>query len=131
MERFNDMANGTEPVVRRCADDVTTYVHHVFRLFPCCPFSGNPKEGSLARLSYCPNGVVMPVEDLEAMAREYIGGLGQIRGMEEMVQDMAKRISDVCRVRVRLRADLVISPPFGGADQTMRVSALAAAMRVK
>lgn len=121
-----DMADGTEPMVRRCADDVKTYVHHLFRLFPCCPFSGNPKDGSFARVSYAPNGVVMPVEDLEVMAREYIGGLGPIRGMEEMVQDMAKRIADTCGVRVRLRAYMIISPPFGGADQMMRVTAMGA-----
>jgi hypothetical protein len=67
----------------------------------------------------------MPVEDLAVMAGEYVGGLGDIRGMEELVQDFARRTFAEVRVPVRARADLLIQPPYGGDVQQMNVTARA------
>ncbi len=65
----------------------------------------------------------MPVEALAAMAGEYVGGLGEIRGMEELVQDFARRTAAEVRVPVRAKAELLIQPPYGGDVQRMHVSA--------
>ena len=64
----------------------------------------------------------MPVEALEIMISEYVGGFGAIRAQEEMIQSIAQRCADEVRARVRVRADLLISPPYGGEVQRMVVS---------
>lgn len=109
--------------MRVCDPRRETVVHHVVNLHPCCPVSGNPKEGSQLQVSYRPKaGVVFPVEDLAEMAHGYVGGRYQIRNMEEMIQDIADRISEIVRSDVRAVARLIISPPYGGDDQHMRVT---------
>jgi hypothetical protein len=85
--------------------------------------SGNPQAGSSLRISYRPKGVVFPVEDLAAWIAEYIGGheARGIRGMEEMIQDLAARVHAAVGVPVKARAHLEIKPPFGGDPQGMAV----------
>lgn len=114
-------------MLRTCAPDLPTFVSHSTPIPPCCPVSGNPRPGSKITVSYIPAGVVMPVEDLVDFVAEYVGGHAtrEVRNMEEMVQDLAVRVRDVVKVPVRVRADLIILPPYGGAEQTMRVSARA------
>lgn len=111
-------------MIRTCADDVPTFINHNVPLPRCCPVSGNPAPGSMLRVSYYPAGVVIPVEDLAAWVSEYIDGhfLRDIRNMEEMIQDIAKRCSETVHVRVRVVADLLIDPPGGGEQQEMRVA---------
>ena len=107
----------------KASTSAATIVHHLIPLPPCCPVSGNPRPGSTLRLSYAPSaGIVMPVEDLAAMAAEYVGGLGPIRAQEEMIQHIAARCAAVVRASVRVRADLLILPPDGGDMQGMIVS---------
>ena len=110
-------------MVRTCASDTKTFVSHTAPIPACCPVSGNPRAGSTIRVSYLPRGVVVPVETLEERVRGYIGGFESIRGMEEMIQDVARWCAEETGVRVRAVADLVIQPPYGGELQTMRVSA--------
>lgn len=111
--------------MRTCSPDVSTFISHSAPIPPCCPVSGNPLPGSKVTVCYFPAGVVFPVEDLEAFISEYVGGHAAraIRNMEEMIQDLAIRVEEVVRVPVRVYADLVIQPPYGGAVQGMRVSA--------
>jgi hypothetical protein len=110
-------------MLRTCATDQRTVVHHVVSLPRCCPVSGNPQPGSRLRVSYTPTaGLVVPVEDLADMVEQYVGGLGGIRAQEEMIQHIAARCAAGVRVPVRARADLQIAPPFGGEQQRMVVS---------
>lgn len=110
-------------MIKTCKADHDTFIHHVAALDPCCPVSGNPRPGSTMRVSYKPTaGVVLPVEALEEMAREYVGGFGAIRAQEEMMQDIAGRCASIVGAPVRLRASLVIRPPYGGIDQMMRIT---------
>lgn len=74
---------------------------------------------------YRPRSVVMPVEDLAEMVAGYVGGRGAIRGMEEMIQEIAARVHGEVGVPVRVRAELIIQPPYGGAEQRMAVRARA------
>jgi hypothetical protein len=114
-------------MIRTCQPDTKTFVSHSVPIPQCCPVSGNPLPGSKLTVCYIPNAIVFPVEDLAAFVSEYVGGRGEIRGMEEMVQELATRVRDVVGVPVRAFADLGIQPPYGGERQTMRVTARAAA----
>jgi hypothetical protein len=112
-------------IERRCLTDVPISVAHTVDVPVCCPASQNPRQGSTMTISYRPVSTVMPVEDLAAMADEYVGGRGEIRGMEEMIQDIARRVHAVVGVPVRIKARLIIGPPFGGAVQGMDIIARA------
>ncbi|MBR9837002.1 MAG: hypothetical protein GYB50_03805 [Rhodobacteraceae bacterium] len=59
------------------------------------------------------------------MLDEYVGGFGNIRAQEEMIQHIADRCTEAVKSRVRVRADLMILPPFGGDEQRMVVTARA------
>ncbi len=88
--------------------------------------SGNPAPGSTLRVSYLPKGIVLPVEDLAAWARDFVDGHPSgIREMEAMIQDLARRTAEAVGVPVRAVADLKIDPPVPGDQQTMRVTARA------
>ena len=113
----------TEYKTRVALHDIETAVHHIVDIPPCCPKTGNPLAGSKLLLSYRPSGIVFPVEQLQDMVAEYVNGRGDIREMESMIQDIALRVSAVIGARCRVRADLVIKPPFGGDNQRMVVSA--------
>lgn len=112
-------------MIRSCNAFVPTFVSHSTPIPKCCPVSGNPLPGSKLTVCYRPDDVVFPVEDLASFVSEYVGGRGDVRGMEEMIQELATRVRDIVRVPVRAYADLIIWPPFGGDQQTMRVSARA------
>jgi hypothetical protein len=112
-------------MVRSCLTDIPISVVHTVDVPVCCPASSNPKPGSKMTISYHPTGIVMPVEDLAAMANQYIGGRDEIRGMEEMIQDIARRVHEVVGVPVKVNASLIIGPPFGGTVQGMDIIARA------
>lgn len=114
----------TDYKMRMALEDVNTAVHHIVDVPPCCPRSGNPLAGSTIRVSYRPCGIVFPVEHLQDMVAEYVNGRGNIREMESMVQDIAIRVAGVVEVRVRVRAELVINPPYGGDNQRMIVTTI-------
>lgn len=110
-------------MIRTCSADPVTYVHHIADVPPCCPVSGNPRPGSTIAVRYRPAaGLVLPVEDLSAMVGQYVGGFGAVRAQEEMIQSIAARCAALVKVSVRVRADLVITPPDGGDDQRMVVT---------
>lgn len=109
--------------MRTCNPSVPSFVSHSVPLPVCCPVSKNPRPGSTVRVSYQPTDTVVPVEALEEHVRLYVGGFENIRGMEEMIQDIALWCAEETGVRVRAVADLIIQPPYGGEPQTMRVSA--------
>lgn len=112
--------------MRTCDPTIAAFVSHSVPVPECCPVSKNPRPGSTVRVSYLPRDIVVPVEMLEERVRSYIGGFESIRGMEEMIQDIARWCAVEAGVRVRVVADLIIQPPYGGDLQTMRVTARAA-----
>lgn len=113
-------------MTRTCDPTISTFVSHSVPVPECCPVSKNPKPGSTIRVSYLPRDIVVPVEALEERVRGYIGGFESIRGMEEMIQDIARWCAEESGVRVRAVADLIIQPPYGGDLQKMRVSSRSA-----
>lgn len=111
---------------RHALTDVDTAVHHTVALPACCPATGNPLAGSKLSVSYRPRGIVFPVEALADMTKDYVHGHQDVREMEGMVQHIALRVAEIVKVRVRVRADLNIRPPFGGDNQGMIVTAIGA-----
>lgn len=107
---------------RTCRTDTDTHVSHSVSLPECCPISCNPRPGSELVIHYRPNGLVLPVEDLSSWIEEYVGGHPDgVREMETIIQDLAERVSKSIEASVTAVANLRISPPFGGAEQGMRV----------
>lgn len=116
-------------MTRTCSSSVPIFISHSVPLPRCCPVSGNPLPGSRLTVCYMPEAIVFPVENLATFVAEYVDGHGtrNVRNMEEMIQDLAVRVRDEVGVSVRAVAALIIQPPYGGDQQTMRVSARAAA----
>lgn len=114
-------------MTRTCKQNTPIFVSHSVPLPQCCPVSGNPLPGSVLKVFYFPNKTVFPVENLASFISEYVNGhaLRDVRNMEEMIQDLAERVCEEVGVNVRATADLLIQPPYGGDQQTMRVSARA------
>jgi hypothetical protein len=113
------------PIVRRCFTGIPMLVQHEIDVPACCPISRNPFCGSRMAVTYRPSrGVVLPVETLRDMVAEYAGGHAArgVRGMEEMIQDIAARTAHIVGTMVRVRADLIIVPFGGGDPQMMRVA---------
>lgn len=94
---------------RRCDADERTRITHRVGLPPMCPVSGNPREGVVC-LSYSPReGVVVDVDDLAAEVASFVGGRGDVRDMERVIQRLAEWGAEVTGAEVVAEADLVIS----------------------
>jgi NADPH-dependent 7-cyano-7-deazaguanine reductase QueF len=72
--------------------------------------SGNPKAGSCLSIRYEPNDRLLEVAALRAYVDSYTGGLGDIRSMEGMVQQITQDCADAIQTLCYVRADLVIEP---------------------
>ena len=72
--------------------------------------SGNPLAGSELEIEYEADDFVLEVEALRAYVDSYIGGRGDVRSMEGMIQEIAQDCSNAVQVDVRTRAVLLISP---------------------
>ena len=91
-------------------------VENRFDLPACCPYSGNPLAGSTLSIRYTPSKTVLEVASLRAYIDSYIGGRGEIRSMEAMIQQIAIDCRDVLAVEVEVEASLHLAP-----DQQMTV----------
>lgn len=85
-------------------------VTHVLALPSCCPISGNPLSGSAVRIRYRAEGKVLEVYDLKRYLEGFMGGWGQVRTMEGMIQQIADDAAQAVLVRVSVRATLLLHP---------------------
>lgn len=92
---------------RRCGETVE---RHSFDLPQCCPVSKNPQPGSVLKIRYRPNAVILEVQSIHDYIRSYIGGRLTVRNMEGMIQGIAQDCADALGVRVRVKAKLIIQP---------------------
>jgi NADPH-dependent 7-cyano-7-deazaguanine reductase QueF len=72
--------------------------------------SGNPLEGSLIEISYAPSDRILEVASLRTYVDSYIGGRGEIRSMEGMIQQITQDCANVAGVMVHSVARLNINP---------------------
>jgi NADPH-dependent 7-cyano-7-deazaguanine reductase QueF len=92
-------------------------IMHTLPLPSCCPISGNPLSGSAIRLRYQAEGRVLEVYDLKRYLEGFMGGWGQVRTMEGMVQQIADDAAHAVGVPVAVRATLLLHP---GQQMTLR-----------
>lgn len=97
----------TQPNEARCH---RTKEIHILPLKPCCPYSGNPKDGSEIQIEYTVDNRILEVAALRAYVDSYIGGLGEIRSMEGMIQQITQDCADAVGVSVWTQARLNIEP---------------------
>lgn len=83
---------------------------HILELPRCCPMSGNPQPGSTLEIAYRPAAVVLEVTALRAYVDSYIGGRGDVRSMEGMIQQITQEAANAVGECVSVRADLIINP---------------------
>jgi 7-cyano-7-deazaguanine reductase len=89
---------------------VRATVTHRIPLPRCCPVSGNPQPGSELVIRYRPGTNVLELYALDRYVRSFVGGRGEVRSMETMIQQIAQDCAGVLGVRVRVRAVLVLQP---------------------
>src|ERR1700758_1223969 len=106
-----------QPNEYRCA---FTHHEHELGLPACCPVSGNPRPGSTITISYEGNEGFLEVASLRAFIDSYVGGKGDVRSMEGMLQEIAQACAEVLKVQVTLKSNLLIEP-----GQIMRVTCYA------
>lgn len=108
----------TQGYKKRCHQTRET---HTLALPKCCPMSGNPQPGSEIEIAYSPEGVVLEVASLHAYIQSYIGGRGDIRSMEEMIQQITQDCANAAKVMVYTIARLNLEP---GQKMTLECAAL-------
>lgn len=97
----------TQPNEKRCR---TTTETHILPLKPCCPYSGNPTEGSKLFIEYRANDVFLEVISLREYVDSYVGGRGDVRSMEGMIQQIAQDCANAVQTSVHVKAVLNINP---------------------
>jgi NADPH-dependent 7-cyano-7-deazaguanine reductase QueF len=113
----------TQPNERRCNNGMVEA--HILPLNPCCPWSGNPLAGSKITITYRPADLILEVASLRAYVDSYIGGKGEIRSMEGMIQAITQDCANAVRINCEVVAELIISP-----NQQMRLTCHAFPIKV-
>lgn len=87
---------------------------HTVPIPPCCPVTGNPREGSTLSIAYVPAGWCLEVYSLRKTVQAFRGGFpgrGRYpaeRNMEGMIRLLAQMAADALGVPVAVRAELVL-----------------------
>lgn len=63
---------------------------HILPLPRCCPVSGNPQPGSVLLVMYTPANHFLEVYSLRKYVDQFVGGFGNVRDMEGMIQTIAE-----------------------------------------
>lgn len=77
---------------------------------PCCPLSGNPQAGSYVLITYCPADAALEVASVSRYLRGFVGGRGEVRGMEDMICQIARDCAACIGAEVSVEAHLQIRP---------------------
>lgn len=83
---------------------------HVLSLKPCCPISGNPQAGSEIEIEYRASKYLLEVVALREYMDSYIGGRGEVRSMEGMIQQITQDVANTIKTAVHVTARLNIAP---------------------
>jgi NADPH-dependent 7-cyano-7-deazaguanine reductase QueF len=96
--------------------NVPMVVENILDLPSACPVSRNPQPGSRITIRYRPRSLVLEVAALREYIDSYVGGRGEVRSMEAMIQQIAVDCAVSVGVAVTVVAELLIAP-----EQRMRV----------
>jgi 7-cyano-7-deazaguanine reductase len=83
---------------------------HVLKIPQCCPVSGNPQDGSTIEIEYSVMDLILEVQSLRDYVDSYVGGRGDIRSMEGMIQQITQDCANAVQTSVWVRARLEINP---------------------
>ncbi len=83
---------------------------HILSLPSCCPISGNPKEGSIIKISYTSKDKAIEVYSLRQYIDSFIGGYDDVRGMEDMIKKIALDCHSVLGISILVKANLILEP---------------------
>jgi hypothetical protein len=72
--------------------------------------SANPRAGSEIEIEYEPQARILEVAALRAYVDSFIGGKGEVRSMEGMIQQIAQDCANYVGTRVTVRARLLLEP---------------------
>lgn len=97
----------TQPNEKRCAE---MKEHHSLSLPHCCPKTANPQAGSIVEISYTPDAKILEVQSLSDYIASFVGGRGDVRSMEGMIQQIARDCAESVGVKVDVYALLHIHP---------------------
>lgn len=97
----------TQKNENRC---MKTLVSHIIELPKCCPVSNNPLPGSKITITYNPKLYIIEVFSLKRYIDTFIGGKGEIRSMEGMIQTITKDCACAVGVSVTIESELNIYP---------------------
>lgn len=97
----------TQPNEERCHSMKSV---HALDLKPCCPMSGNPLAGSIIEIEYRADRHLLEVEALRQYVDSYIGGRGDVRSMEGMIQQITQDCANTLGCMVHVTARLNIAP---------------------
>jgi NADPH-dependent 7-cyano-7-deazaguanine reductase QueF len=97
----------TQPNEKRCH---TMRETHTLSLPNCCPVTQNPQKGSTVQISYSPDRLILEVASLRAYVDSYVGGRGDVRSMEGMIQQITQDCANTVGVMVHSVALLLINP---------------------
>lgn len=86
------------------------YEKHLLDLPQCCPVTHNPQLGSTIEIGYIPKEVFLEVDSLKKYIDSYVGGKGNVRSMEGMIQQISQDCANTLKTRVRVTAKLIIEP---------------------
>lgn len=97
----------TQPNEARCQSTRET---HIIDLPACCPMTQNPQPGSTIEISYRPHLLILEVASLHVYIQSYVGGKGDIRSMEGMIQAITQDAANATRTTVHVVANLNLTP---------------------
>lgn len=92
----------TQPNTR--PDIAVTPEVHILPLPQCCPVSGNPQPGSVLLVMYAPMGCFLEVYSLRHYVDQFVGGFGNVRDMEGMIQTIAGECAQILGTLVTVGA---------------------------
>jgi NADPH-dependent 7-cyano-7-deazaguanine reductase QueF len=114
---LSEVGLAIQPNEHRCA---FTEHEHVLELPRCCPISGNPQPGSTITISYRGYEGFLEVASLRHFIDSYVGGKGEVRSMEGMLQEIAQACATRLLIDVKLTSHLIIEP-----SQIMKITCYA------
>jgi NADPH-dependent 7-cyano-7-deazaguanine reductase QueF len=75
-----------------------------------CPVTGNPQPGSTLTIAYKGATGFLEVAALRSFIDSYIGGRGDVRSMEGMLQQICQACADALSADVKLTSHSLIQP---------------------
>jgi NADPH-dependent 7-cyano-7-deazaguanine reductase QueF len=92
---------------KRCRHTVEK---HILLLPRCCPVTQNPQPGSRLVIKYKPLTMILEVQSLYDYIQSYVGGRGDVRSMEGMIQNITQDCANAVLTYVKTKALLLLEP---------------------